>query len=759
MAYSRREYTGNGQTTTFSVPPYVEKSNITVKVDDANRNFTWTSSSLITITPAPALGAEVVISRNSRLASRLVDYTAGSSLTSSNLDKDGDQLLYLIQEAIDQFTGDEDASDIWAAINALALAENGGFCVNVMDYGASGLGVVDDSVAIQNALNTGFNVFMPKGVYKCANELLMVHHGQMLFGEGAGWGFYPPNNFLRRTVLLFCGDGEKYVKTRRLYRASALDPQDPPTAVAVNVQAEGAILSNFGIELNCDYTNTSADNYGDDWDVGLMESSSGLRTYNLHIRGYWRMACHLRDVTKSSLLPRFVSPGGTAYPDDATLKSGCDNSYHYNPFWVGGRWGSMHWGALGVTGAQYYDEILGDTVTDSRGSAGSSDFVVFGGAIHGPMHHSGYRWTDPLNPLDNVNEGLSSGALYYDAYAGIAAARITKQTYYATRFVSEEPYTVRLDRVGNIRFNDCHWEWADRSVKSTAGVTIDPSDTANHGYGTISATPNTGTVVLWAPSTNEPSDTWFWDVVGITGNAVKMLFGGDGGLNRIGKLYTLQWEKSIQLDGTDLDSLNTPGVYRVINVVNGPSGTTSVHLIVTGQDASNSLQIAYLSSGGSAAADKQYFRKQVSGAWRPWYRVLDTNTDLVSIPDTAIPSTLVWTGSSAPSGASSLRYSWQRIGMLVTAVFRCEYANAGSNLTELAIPFPPDLPTPMPITGMGSDELLVQGLGGLMTSFTGNPVTTRCFVRGDGAGGWNIHLIAAAGAFKGGFCTIVYMAD
>ena len=43
--------------------------------------------------------------------------------------------------------------------------------VNVKDFGAAGDGIQDDTAAIQAAINSGMNVFVPKGTYKLLNTL------------------------------------------------------------------------------------------------------------------------------------------------------------------------------------------------------------------------------------------------------------------------------------------------------------------------------------------------------------------------------------------------------------------------------------------------------------------------------------------------------------------------------------------------------------------------------------------------------------
>lgn len=56
---------------------------------------------------------------------------------------------------------------------------------NVLDFGAKGNGIDDDSAAISNAVNTGLPVYFPVGTYSISRPITPVTEGQMFFG--AGW--------------------------------------------------------------------------------------------------------------------------------------------------------------------------------------------------------------------------------------------------------------------------------------------------------------------------------------------------------------------------------------------------------------------------------------------------------------------------------------------------------------------------------------------------------------------------------------------
>lgn len=86
--------------------------------------------------------------------------------------------------------------------------------VNVKDYGAKGDGVTNDTQAIQNALDTGKKVFIPKGTYMVSN--LIPKGGQVIFGENAvdSWGTSIKTS---KTILKGMGGATDYVIKNRTW--------------------------------------------------------------------------------------------------------------------------------------------------------------------------------------------------------------------------------------------------------------------------------------------------------------------------------------------------------------------------------------------------------------------------------------------------------------------------------------------------------------------------------------------------------------
>ncbi|OUU25842.1 MAG: hypothetical protein CBC04_06105, partial [Verrucomicrobia bacterium TMED44] len=109
MANSFVRYTGNGNTTAYSVPfSYRAQEDVTVTLNGvATTAFTFNGAGTqITFTTAPALDVAIEIRRTTSQGTKLVDYASGSVLTESDLDTDSDQAFFMSQEAID------DASDV-----------------------------------------------------------------------------------------------------------------------------------------------------------------------------------------------------------------------------------------------------------------------------------------------------------------------------------------------------------------------------------------------------------------------------------------------------------------------------------------------------------------------------------------------------------------------------------------------------------------------------------------------------------------------
>ncbi len=103
MANSFVEYTGNGNTTNFSITfDYLDSTHIVCTVDGTSTSFTLSSGGTVaTISPAPANGAAIRFTRTTSQSARLTDYQAGSVLKEEDLDTDSKQAFFMSQESLD----------------------------------------------------------------------------------------------------------------------------------------------------------------------------------------------------------------------------------------------------------------------------------------------------------------------------------------------------------------------------------------------------------------------------------------------------------------------------------------------------------------------------------------------------------------------------------------------------------------------------------------------------------------------------------
>lgn len=121
MAYSKNTFPGDGASTDFQIDfPYLEAEHVGVTVDGVSTDFTWTNDSTVNITPAPALDAEIVVSRDSSRASRISSYADQQMLNMAALNYDALQSFYMAQEAFDAISSavlSAGAGDLLAANN------------------------------------------------------------------------------------------------------------------------------------------------------------------------------------------------------------------------------------------------------------------------------------------------------------------------------------------------------------------------------------------------------------------------------------------------------------------------------------------------------------------------------------------------------------------------------------------------------------------------------------------------------------------
>lgn len=393
--------------------------------------------------------------------------------------------------------------------------------VSVKDFGAKGDGITDDTVAIQAAFDTGRDIYIPIGVYVCTTEIEIKTHGQRIYGAGRGYGYnanterYSPDgqvaqyssavfNWTHVSTLLFKGTGTKRVRTRINYRASVADPQDTPMSVCLNIQAEGTQLENFCVFLDITppaggpsgELTDSIDNLGADWDVGIfIGCRANTKLKDVASIGYHRKANIWFDVTQGLNLPRFNSYRGGSYPQ-GPVENGADGCTLDGVYTSGGLWGVNVQGAKPKSGestytTQYYDDLLGAAVDDTRGSWGFSDFLMVNCQIFGANHHTRRRLVDMKASPNAINDWDVGGAFSIDGLTSNPSNGIHGHRYIDCRFQSWAPFCFRIDRSARDTFVGCMIENPATFVKTRAGapIVLGPDTTfyglcatANHNF-------------------------------------------------------------------------------------------------------------------------------------------------------------------------------------------------------------------------------------------------------------------------------------
>jgi hypothetical protein len=103
--YAQVSYLGDGSTTQYSITfPFIDKTHIKAYINGTETTAFTISSSTLTFNTAPSNQAPIRIERDTPVDARIVDFTDGSVLTESDLDKSADQNFYIAQEIRDDNT-------------------------------------------------------------------------------------------------------------------------------------------------------------------------------------------------------------------------------------------------------------------------------------------------------------------------------------------------------------------------------------------------------------------------------------------------------------------------------------------------------------------------------------------------------------------------------------------------------------------------------------------------------------------------------
>lgn len=416
--------------------------------------------------------------------------------------------LYIKADAVSSSAGAWVRQGSWAA-----------YGVSPEWFGAAADGTTDDLTAVRAAIKTGYTVVLSKADYKVTGPLLLTTTGQRIVGQGRGYGYGRPDYFARdfQAVSRIIGAGTftRRVLTRRLHRTSGADPKDAAMSAIIEVHADGVSLEDFCVWLNCDYTNLSHTNLGDDIDIGVFRGGRpGFNTRNLAIIGHFRKTRMHHDYTRALNLPELLDNDGNALPQGASGETfaGGDGWNHHNLLMWGWGSGITEYGPI-HPGANYYDEATG-AIPDQRGASGDSDGRFTGRCASYVTHQSGRRLVNPTGygaALSRANmeaePDFSPAGIDIDGWAANSGSTTTGRgqvrniVFDTMRVSSAAAFRVRLRDCDQIHMDGIAWiesgDWPSTasSWKDASGVDININDYVNVTYGHV-ATDQTKTGVI-----------------------------------------------------------------------------------------------------------------------------------------------------------------------------------------------------------------------------------------------------------------------
>lgn len=427
-----------------------------------------------------------------------------------------------------------------------ALPDHEGF-VHVEQFGAvpdgnrlTGTGT-DNTEAFRKAFATAYNIKIGLGTYAVRNTVQNLKENRVVKGAGCGMITSSPIQdrlyFNAPSCILAIGNtATRRVITRRKYRASAADPNDPALSSVIENWGAGSTFEDFSIELFCDYTDASPTNLGADWDIGFFNGCrSHVGTDHVTILGYFRAASFYWDVTDAYGIPNLLDIYGNPVPfptlgdDDGPeygRASGADGCW-MNRCEARGRLPRVILGPdRNRSGAPYYDWVTDATYPDERGQSGASDFRSRDCTLRAE-HHSNYRMKDPIGygaPLTYANmmlepdfapavQHIDSGITNSPDVAGpTAAAR--GFVLDDLRYVSREAFSTRLGQVKELYFGKRTWAESNGTpaeLRDTAGTDIFANrvNETTHFYGHLCTNEDTGRVV-WENTVTSIFTRWVY---------------------------------------------------------------------------------------------------------------------------------------------------------------------------------------------------------------------------------------------------------
>ena len=107
------------------------------------------------------------------------------------------------------------------------MKEDFGIVNPVALFGAKGNGIEDDTAAIQQALDTGQAVYLPRGAYRVTNTLLFKGSGSRLIGEGTYSLLALPMIPKGSVIISEVPSGQRFISTRTEEAPIKYNPPTP----------------------------------------------------------------------------------------------------------------------------------------------------------------------------------------------------------------------------------------------------------------------------------------------------------------------------------------------------------------------------------------------------------------------------------------------------------------------------------------------------------------------------------------------------
>jgi len=396
-----------------------------------------------------------------------------------------------------------------------------GAAVNVLDFGAVGDGVTDDTVAIQLALDSldgvGGVVVVPAGKYKCTASLL-IPSGVILQGAGVGlWDtvFHNRPKQWTGTSLLFSGTGAKTSSLvgitdqpttggiRGNYKLSNWMNSNAVTTTPATPLLFSAAVTNkqvnadttyanhwgmrdiriapwIGVDGFTDYSDDSGSmtSLGADWDVGVFSNDSEYERFdNVQVVGYWRKAGTLRaqggyeeySMGERGMYSNYVTQGyrglvlraGDVYPTTAATTTTVEIPWHDSQYWE--PTGSFE--AVGgidytyTSLSQVGDKLTFVGVTPDSSGLGSTQIR----SIRRGSGVAGSTFTDTyVAGLNHVSGDLATDLGFAEAGFAFEVSGFPLRGYSMNNFKvqnsNSEPYNTNFGNCDDVLMNACQFE-------------------------------------------------------------------------------------------------------------------------------------------------------------------------------------------------------------------------------------------------------------------------------------------------------------